>query len=91
MLKAFYPSQFGRKDIDDSRKVYGCNVKEDNLAPPHPPNMIPLHIATMIVLVMSAFFLLTWNLKLLMIVIYHNGRSRIYQQLSTLHGKQNEQ
>lgn len=36
MLKAFYPSQFGRKDSEVSRKVYGCNVKEDNLGLPSP-------------------------------------------------------
>lgn len=77
MLKAFYPSQFGRKDNEDSRKVYSCNVKEDNNlglpSPlPHEPCTKPPR------LIMSGFFLLTWNLKFVMIVIYRDERSSIY-------------
>lgn len=64
-----HPNLAGR--IVKTCKVYGCNVKEDNnlgLPPPTPHD--PPH--------MSGFFLLTWSLELLMIVIYRNGCSRIY-------------
>lgn len=36
MLKAFYPSQFGGKDSEGSRKAYSWNVKRDNNLGPAP-------------------------------------------------------